>query len=165
MEPERWWQLWEVLCRRFGRQPLHDEAAMYLEYLDALLAPWQIESAVRAVWADREFFPRPADFVAAAHSDVLAKLRRAAWAHQSEPHAGTWALLVGVPDSLAFRVLKELGGITEVVTLLNRGTSAFRQVVEAEMSELLREDARQLPPLLPANEERSLPKPTSSDGA
>jgi hypothetical protein len=159
VDPRRWWNLWQLLCRRFDRECRQDEAAAYLEYLDALLTPEEIEAAARAVWADREYFPRPADFLLAAHASVLARLRAAAREWNRDRGGRTWDELLGPQGSMARRVLRELGGVDHVSRLLDRGPLELRREVEHAVSQLLRVDAAQLPPLLPANEQRNLLKP------
>jgi len=159
---ERWWLTWQLLCRRFSREPVKAEAAAYLQYLEALLTPAQLDQAVRIVWADREYFPRPVDFVNAAHAQVLPSIRREALGHWRRD--GGWVERLGGRESLAGRVVAALGGMTQVERLLEKGNNVFRYEVEQAMSETLRaEVAAKLPPLLPYHEPRYLASPSSSD--
>lgn len=54
---------WKSLCQRFNRQAVTDEAVEYRNYLDPIMDTKEFEKASRHLWATREFFPRPADFL------------------------------------------------------------------------------------------------------
>lgn len=65
IDPDVFAKVWDRLCRRFNRK--HDplELADYLDYLDGSgLSTEEFVAAADAAWATREFFPRPADFLA-----------------------------------------------------------------------------------------------------
>jgi hypothetical protein len=51
--------------RRFNLAPDDEMAADYFAYLSAFLSLDEMLSAMHAIWATREFFPKPADFVTA----------------------------------------------------------------------------------------------------
>lgn len=61
---------WAMLCERFRltgqREPSSVMRQRYLEYLSPRLDTEQFRAAARVVYAEREFFPRPIDFVDAA---------------------------------------------------------------------------------------------------
>lgn len=58
-------EVWARLCRRFNRESDMAELQDYLAYLDASgLSTAEFVAAADAAWATREFFPRPADFLA-----------------------------------------------------------------------------------------------------
>ncbi len=60
----KFWPMWQRICKRFGRTADKSEAADYLEYLDSFgLTTEEAVAEARQVWATREFFPRPADFL------------------------------------------------------------------------------------------------------
>lgn len=57
-------QTWESLCKRFGRDVDGDEAKLYRTYLEGVgMETNEFLNAAGALWATREFFPRPADFL------------------------------------------------------------------------------------------------------
>ncbi len=57
-------EVWIRLCRRFGRDMQTDEAASYRAYLDDVgMTTDAFLAAAGQLWATREFFPRPADFL------------------------------------------------------------------------------------------------------
>ncbi len=57
---------WGTLERRFHRDMGDDVAVEYKTALDAVLGTEQFVRAARVVFFEREFFPRPADFLEAA---------------------------------------------------------------------------------------------------
>jgi hypothetical protein len=65
IDKHAFWAAWERLCRRFGRELDKDEAEDYHNYLDNQLDTEAFLAAARKLWASREFFPRPDDFVEA----------------------------------------------------------------------------------------------------
>ena len=56
---------WPRLCVRWGRTVGREEAALYYRFLSARMDTEEFEIAAEMLWATREFFPKPADFVAA----------------------------------------------------------------------------------------------------
>jgi alkylation response protein AidB-like acyl-CoA dehydrogenase len=54
---------WKSLCRRFNREVDADEAREYWEYLSPQMETDAFRMASRKLWASREFFPRPDDFL------------------------------------------------------------------------------------------------------
>jgi hypothetical protein len=66
IDRHEFWAAWERLCRRFGRDLDKDEARDYHGYLDPQLDTEEFLDAARKLWASREFFPRPDDFLDAA---------------------------------------------------------------------------------------------------
>lgn len=146
--PEEFFELWCGLCRRFRREPENLEAMMYLEYLDVRLGAEQVREAVRSLWASAEFFPRPVDFVLAAHADVVTRLRKAAAMWQQNPQS-SWALSLG-SDGITLAVLGAIGGIGQVQALAQVGAQVMRREVEATILEVLADDARREPGALAA---------------
>lgn len=56
--------VWGHLCQRFGRDLNAGEAKLYRAYLEGQnFTTEQFLIAARVLWATREFFPRPADFL------------------------------------------------------------------------------------------------------
>lgn len=56
-------QAFNRLRRRFNLPPDDEQAADYFAYLSASLSLDEMLRAMQALWATREFFPKPADFV------------------------------------------------------------------------------------------------------
>lgn len=57
-------QVWERLCQRFNRKLDVEEARSYLRYLQGVgMTVDRFVTAASQLWAIREFFPRPADFL------------------------------------------------------------------------------------------------------
>lgn len=151
MDPAEFFtNVWTPLCRRFGKDlGQTDEAALYLEYLNARLSEEQIRGAARALWATREFFPRPADFVLAAHAGVLRSLRSAAQAYTKDNRA-PWLDMIGGRDSLGHQIVQAIGGgIGQIQALADRGAHVLRQEVDEVMNDLLLADGREPSALLP----------------
>lgn len=152
MTPERWWELWSRLCKRFRREIDAEEAALYLDYIGLRLSGRQIEEAAQALWATREFFPRPVDFVLAAHVDVLRQVREAGQAFRENRNVSlnnqngrNWVQIAGGHDSMALAIIRQLGGIMEVEGLLGRGPAAVRREVEATLAAIVLDEAKALP--------------------
>lgn len=165
IQPENFWRMWETLCTRFGREADREEAALYLEYMEDMgMEEDQVERAARVVWASREFFPRPLDFVLAAHSDLLGKLRRAAMDYRTSEAAG-WLTIVGGRPSLGLEVVRALGGIEQVAKMVDRGPDTFRREVEAHLDHVLAEMMTDTLPALggPSGEVGTLPAATRED--
>ena len=66
IDKREFWSAWESLCRRFRRELDKDEAAEYHGYLSPQLDTEAFLIAARKLWASKEFFPRPDDFLEAA---------------------------------------------------------------------------------------------------
>lgn len=64
---------WKRLCKRFNRQLDQDEARDYFDYLSPQIDTDAFVSAARKLWASREFFPRPDDFLEAANGTTEAE--------------------------------------------------------------------------------------------
>lgn len=131
---------WARLEERFGE---HDGSDAYYEYLTDRLTTAQFTAACRTVWATREFFPRPVDFVIAAHADLLSRIRQTAIAWSKDD--GTWLTKAGGKDSLAMDVVRSIGGVDQVLKLLDRGPGTFRREVEAHLDTVLALDGHDLP--------------------
>lgn len=70
ISPEAFAAGWEMICRRWRRADAqgrlavdHLEADDYHRFLSPLMGDEEFTAACRAVWATREFFPRPCDFL------------------------------------------------------------------------------------------------------
>lgn len=148
IDPGTWFNVWSRLCRRFGRQFSNEEAADYLAYLEARgMTTETALGAAEAVWATREFFPRPADFLAGeATAGWVAILEFAEkWTrHLSGDDAR--ALLAAIPER-AKRALDALGGM-DVVRNAKDLSRTRRDYFEAFDRALMGESTREalLPP-------------------
>lgn len=63
-------QAWAVLCERFGREQSDILMKAYYDDLSPDLDTNSFRRAVRYVFRNREFFPRPIDFIDAVRPDV-----------------------------------------------------------------------------------------------
>jgi hypothetical protein len=102
-------EVWAKLCRRFGRKVDPAEISDYLGYLDGSgLTTEAFVAAAEAVWATREFFPRPADFLAGESLTGWRALCELATTNQYEPEK-IIAARSKVPPR-AFKALTAIGG-------------------------------------------------------
>lgn len=73
IEKDRFNRVWKHLCQRFNRDPNPSEAVLYLQWLSPQMNTEAFEEAARHLWATREFFPRPIDFLEAARPSIEAE--------------------------------------------------------------------------------------------
>lgn len=105
--------VWERLCRRFNRDVNHDESLDYLTYLDASgLDTEAFMQAAEAAWATREFFPRPADFLAGESLRGWRALRELAGTSQYEPDK-LKAARAAIPKR-AWQAIQAIGGVDAI---------------------------------------------------
>lgn len=64
---------WALLCDRFNREPSKPVMAAYYQTLSAKLTTEEFRIACQVVFEQREFFPRPADFLEAVRPDPKAE--------------------------------------------------------------------------------------------
>ena len=102
---------WVLLCERFGRQHSGPLMMAYYGCISPKMTTEQFKAAARKAFEDREYFPRPADFLETVKPD------RTADALQQ------WELVqllmqgYGTPESLSLearRVVRLLGGETKL---------------------------------------------------
>lgn len=141
---------WVWLCRRFGKEASNLEAADYCDFVADRLSLEQMRDAFRAIWSSREFFPRPVDFIMAAHAGIVTQLRAAADARRKDSQSAKWLEVAGGPHSVAMAVARAIGGIEAVYSLMEAGAGIMRKEVEATLAEILTDDARHEPGALPA---------------
>jgi hypothetical protein len=107
--------VWQRLCKRFNRPIDLDEADDYLRFLEAAeLTTDEIIAGAESCWATREFFPRPADFLAAqASAGWIAAMR---WAQEWSPQldAERARELTSRLDPRTKRALEAIGGIDQL---------------------------------------------------
>lgn len=136
MKEEVFVPVWQALCQRFDHDVDLDEAQAYMDYLDTLgMEEDDFLQAAGRVWATREFFPRPVDFVLAAHAGLLSQIRKSALAWSK--HERGWLAMAGGKDSMAMEVVRSLGGMDQAMKLLDRGPDVFRREVEAHLDQVL----------------------------
>ncbi len=70
IDKREFWAAWQGLCKRFSRTPDADEAGEWHDYLSPQLTTEEFQAAARKLWASREFFPRPDDFLEAARGST-----------------------------------------------------------------------------------------------
>jgi hypothetical protein len=73
IDKREFWAAWQGLCKRFNRPPDADEASEWHDYLSPQLSTEEFQTAARKLWASREFFPRPDDFLDAARGTTEAE--------------------------------------------------------------------------------------------
>lgn len=113
IDPNTFALIWERLCRRFGRDVNLEESADYLTYLDACdLTTEAFVAAADAAWATREFFPRPADFLAGESLTGWRALQALASAGQYEPEK-IRAARANVPPR-AWKAIQAIGGVDAI---------------------------------------------------
>lgn len=54
---------WALLCDRFGRQPSTPLMLAYYKTLNDRMTTAQFKASAQRIFVEREFFPRPADFL------------------------------------------------------------------------------------------------------
>lgn len=64
---------WALLCDRFNREPSTPLMLAYYRTLSGRMTTAEFRAAAQAVFEEREFFPRPADFLEAARPDPKAE--------------------------------------------------------------------------------------------
>lgn len=141
MDPKEWFGLFAKLCKRFNHAVDQEEAADYLEFIeDAGMTEEQIRSQWKALWATREFFPRPADFLSGQAASGWRAILDAA--SHSYAHSPTWpAHRARIPDR-AWQALQSLGGMATVsqgqqrnlIQLRDRYFDAFDRTVVEEIT-------------------------------
>lgn len=151
-----WFTLWQKLCRRFNRSVEPEEASDYLAYLESVgLDMVQIRRAVESAWATREFFPRPADFMAGEASVGWTALRELAakWSPQLSPDDAR-VYLAAVPER-SMRALRSLGGLDALQTA--RDFPKLRREYLDAFDRTLVEDSTRGLTALPAGDQVELP--------
>jgi hypothetical protein len=96
---------WVLLCDRFGREQSNPLMLAYYRAISPHLTTDQFKAACQRIFVEREFFPRPADFLADARPDPKAEAL--------EQWEQVQALMKGEPATLtmeARRVVGMLGG-------------------------------------------------------
>jgi len=134
IDPEAWWQVWErKLCKRFNREADQEEASDYLEYLEQHgLDTATALAAASQVWATREFFPRPADFIANEAAVAWPVLIEMAKLGQHSTRKAHDDLRAQISDR-AWEAIRDLGGTVVIRDSrdLLRTRTAFQRSFEA----------------------------------
>ena len=114
---------WRILEDRFGKQPT-GAALDYLTFLSPLLTDAEFTAAARAVWASREFFPRPNDFLLIREGQDWARVQEAADLARQKLD---WAPVFKAMTPPAQMAIKALGGIFVVAEQMNRNPAFVRK--------------------------------------
>jgi len=128
ISPDTWERVWSRLCRRFRVQPDGELSAEYHGYLDPRLDEQAFVAAAEALWATREFFPRPADFVTIAASAewpaVVAGI--AAW----RAGDGSWKQAHAAIPTRAWAAVLRLGDIETAAAAFERDPMRYKAAWE-----------------------------------
>lgn len=125
IDPDVYAEVWEKLCQRFGRRMDKTEAGDYRTYLEGQgVTTDAFVAAAGALWATREFFPRPADFLLVEREKEWDAVMDAIDAHRP-PHKSGWEHLT--PGSRAQRAVSSLGGLGGLKELHQRNPIQARQ--------------------------------------
>jgi hypothetical protein len=100
---------WALLCERFGKEPSLPLMTAYYKAISPQLSTAQFEAACDRIFMEREFFPRPADFLAEVRPDPKADALEQ-WEQVQELMRGETADL----DPTAKRVVRALGGTAKL---------------------------------------------------
>lgn len=118
IDPAAWYLIWGRLCRRFNREVNPEEAGDYLAYLEkAGMNTASVTAAAEAVWATREFFPKPADFLSGEATIGWRAIQE--WGrdyHREIGGAGADALMARIP-ARAKEAINAIGGLHLVKTI------------------------------------------------
>lgn len=125
-------EAWQKLEGRFGKQP-PGSAADYLAHLTEILTEDEFLEAVRAVWATREFFPRPADFLLIRQGEDWTKILEATDLARKKLD---WGPVFKSMSPTGQMSIKALGGIFVVTDRMQSNPGMIRKdfTTEYEMS-------------------------------
>jgi acetoin utilization deacetylase AcuC-like enzyme len=116
-------EVWTGLETRFGKQA-QGSAANYMSYLSPLMGDEEFRAAARAVWASREFFPRPNDFLLIRQGQDWEKVQEAAkLAGKKED----WGAIFRSMTESGQRAIKALGGIFVIEERMQRTPDRIRR--------------------------------------
>lgn len=146
---------WADLCERFRMTgedaPSQRQMKRYYRYLSARMDTDDFEAAAEAVWAEREFFPRPADFVEAARGDAESAAMDA-WERVLEM-AKNWRSAAPAEElgRAGRKALAQVGGIKKLA-LSDRSDLDFRRrdfldAYRAALASTAGADTDRLPPM------------------
>lgn len=102
---------WTLLCDRFARQPSTPLMLAYYRSLSPKMSTDEFRAAAQRVFEEREFFPRPADFLDTVKPDTEAEAL-GEWERVQDVMRG-----LAKPDTLGPRgqhVVRLLGGVTKL---------------------------------------------------
>lgn len=100
---------WALLCERFGRTPSTPLMLAYFRTLDPQMSTAEFRQAAQVVFEEREFFPRPVDFLEALREDPSVEALKE-WADVQQYIAGHVADL----SPLTAEVVAIMGGKREL---------------------------------------------------
>lgn len=108
---------WKMLENRFGKQP-SGAAASYAEFLSPLMDNETFTIAAKALWATREFFPKPAAFFSIVGETEWRLVVECVQA--CIPPAWRWSEVWRKMSGRAQEAVKALGGIEAVQSAFTR---------------------------------------------
>jgi hypothetical protein len=125
------------LRRRFNLGPDDEMAADYFEYLSGALSLDETLRAMQSLWATREFFPKPADFVLAYAPVEWRKVQDCmeAWNTEGGKLRQQFLSVLSPRSLAACRALDGVGTMCEAtdrVRLKERWEREYAQAVQAE---------------------------------
>ena len=99
---------WAVICERCNRDPSQVLAARYYQALSPRMTTDEFRAAARVVFEEREFLPRPVDFIAAVRPSVEAEALTQ-WERCQQVMAGSEKALARMSPA-GKRTIQLLGG-------------------------------------------------------
>ena len=151
IDTEEFKTAWRALCRRWGREVDAGEAMEVLGYLSEILTTEEFLASARHLWATREFFPRPADFVTAA---ARLEWSRAVRAKGKENGVYPWRAMWDAMTVRGQEAVRILGGLDGLVSMYQRDPFRARDewvaAYELHAGELASKHARLHAPASPS---------------
>lgn len=109
---------WADLCERFRMtgedEPSQRQLKRYYRYLSERMDTDTFERAAEVVWAEREFFPKPSDFMDAAETPEGAALEQWELCHQIMQDSRRAHELLERMDAEGQRVVRMMGGVRQL---------------------------------------------------
>lgn len=141
IDPETFMRFWSSLCSRFARELNADEAHEYRSCLDPVMDTAGFERASRHLWATREFFPRPADFLTCGAERAWRDIRDADRKRDTRILSEILSTSPLVRDALRY-----MGGLDTALELAKRdpqqSRKAFLEAFELAAADVARDNAK-----------------------
>lgn len=154
IDAETFSRTWTQLCDRWGRAFQADEARLYRAFLNhAGLDTTTFLRASSALWATREYFPRPADFLLVERADAWQNAVQAVEAH-SPPTSHGWDHLA--QGSRARQAVVYLGGLETLKTIHQRDPLRARDRFSEAYDAVVLELAASTPMVARKDDQRAL---------
>lgn len=140
IDKEAFKQAWRRLAVRFRQevgdpksQANADAAAMYYEYLSALMDTEAFLQACHAIWATARWFPRPADFLTVRAGEDWPLVLDAAAKYR--PPDTAWLEPFQALSERGRAAVKRMGGIDAVRAQMERSVAKLREEYHAAYEE------------------------------